>query len=141
MARNKGHNHGRALVQKRKATHTKDSEEDIRAEPLEGLSVDPAIQQHTDVECAPVQTPYPFWANVPGYLEDMPQEAAEMAPTRWQQSAEELNYCVEEGQLSRLDIPQFGYGVEGAWDTFSDTSYAFSHPGSSILGGGLGDFG
>lgn len=103
---------------------------------------EPAPAQEADT----VQMAYPVWQpSVPNFLEEMPQEAAEMVMPRADVTMIDPIYRTYENHLRGLQVTRSGYGnggavVEGAFDTFSDTSYAFSQQ-SSAFGGGNSDFG
>ncbi|KEQ70436.1 hypothetical protein M436DRAFT_75273 [Aureobasidium namibiae CBS 147.97] len=92
------------------------------------------------------QAAIPLWqTNMPGYLDDMPSEAAEMGRMRV------ANTLVPNVVLSYpygLPATQEGHdgfsgrhnSTDGGWDDMSDCSFAYSHE-SSAFGGGTSDFG
>jgi hypothetical protein len=92
------------------------------------------------------QAAYPLWqTNVPSYLDDMPNEAAEMRPFR---VANTLVPNVVLKYPYGLPVTGDGYdgtsgrhnSTDGGWDDMSDCSFAYSHE-SSAFGGGTSDFG
>jgi hypothetical protein len=92
------------------------------------------------------QAAFPLWqTNVPGYLDDMPNEAAEMRPMR---VANTLVPNVVLKYPYGLPVTQDGYdrisgrhnSTDGGWVDMSDCSFAYSHE-SSAFGGGTSDFG
>ncbi|KAI5239833.1 hypothetical protein E4T47_01755 [Aureobasidium subglaciale] len=93
----------------------------------------------------------PLWqTNVSDYMDDMPQEAAEMTRPEYRRGrVASMNVSNVVPRFSNgQPLTQYGYGVvggrhnsvEGAWDEVSDTSFAYSHE-SSGFGGGTSDFG
>jgi len=104
--------------------------------------------QYTETECGieTIQAAIPLWqTNVPGYLDDVPNEAAEMRPLR---VANTLVPNVVLKYPYGLPVRQDGYdggsgrhnSTDGGWDDVSDCSFAYSHE-SSAIGGGTSDFG
>ncbi|KAI4781702.1 hypothetical protein E4T52_03431 [Aureobasidium sp. EXF-3400] len=109
--------------------------------------------QYTEIEPQPEasQTAIPLWqTNVSDYMDDMPNEAAEMVSTEvWSGSV--ANTLIPNMVLrypNTLPVARYGYdGVSGRhnsadanWDDVSDCSFAYSHE-SSAYGGGTSDFG
>jgi hypothetical protein len=104
--------------------------------------------QHTETgpQTSAEQAAIPLWqTSVPGYLDDMPNEAAEMRPFRV------ANTLVPNVVLKYpYGLPATVDGHEGVsgphnstyggWDDMSDCSFAYSHE-SSAFGGGTSDFG
>ncbi|CAD0101373.1 unnamed protein product [Aureobasidium mustum] len=112
-----------------------------------------AAPQYTEIEPQPevAQAAIPLWqTHVPGYLDDMPNEASEMVSTeiRSGRIADNLTSSVLQKYPSTLPVRQYGYegvsgrhnSADGNWDDVSDCSFAYSHE-SSAYGGGTSDFG
>lgn len=111
------------------------------------------IPQYTEIEPQPevAQAAIPLWqTTVPGYLDDMPNEAAEMVSTEVR-SGRVANTLVPNVVLryaNTLPVTQYGYdgtsgghnSADGSWEDASDCSFAYSHE-SSAFGGGTSDFG
>lgn len=103
--------------------------------------------QQSEIESQPEagQAAVPLWqTNVPRYLDDMPNEAAEMRPMR---VANTLVPNVVLKYPYGLPISQDGHdgmsrhnSTDGGWDDMSDCSFAYSYE-SSAFGGGTSDFG
>lgn len=108
--------------------------------------------QYTEIEPQPevAQTAIPLWqTNVPDYMDDMPNEAAEMVTEVRSGSA--ANTLVPNMVLrypNTLPAARYGYdgvsgrhnSADGNWDDVSDCSFAYSYE-SSAYGGGTSDFG
>ncbi|CAD0095944.1 unnamed protein product [Aureobasidium vineae] len=110
------------------------------------------MPQHVETTAQPeaAQVAIPLWqTNVPGYLDDMPDEAADMVtlvrPSRI------VNTLVPNVVLkypNGLPATQYGYdgasgrhnSADGGWEDMSDCNFAYSHE-SSAYGGGTSDFG
>ncbi|KAG9907949.1 TspO/MBR-related protein, partial [Aureobasidium melanogenum] len=109
--------------------------------------------QYTEIEPQPEvsQAAIPLWqTNVPDYMDDMPNEAAEMVSTEVR-SGSVANTLVPNMVLrypNTLPVARYGYdgvsgrhnSADGNWDDVSDCSFAYSHE-SSAYGGGTSDFG
>jgi hypothetical protein len=104
--------------------------------------------QHSETEAQPEasQAAIPLWqTNVPGYLDDMPNEAAEMRPLRVANISEpNLVLKYPYGLPVTVDghdgVSGRHNSTDGGWDDMSDCSFAYSHE-SSAFGGGTSDFG
>ncbi|KAI4754822.1 hypothetical protein E4T44_10129 [Aureobasidium sp. EXF-8845] len=92
------------------------------------------------------QAAIPLWqTNVPGYLDDMPNEAAEMRPFRVANTLVPnivLKYPYGlPVAVDGLEGTSGGHNsTDGGWDDMSDCSFAYSHE-SLAFGGGTSDFG
>ncbi|KAG9996449.1 hypothetical protein KCU78_g17445, partial [Aureobasidium melanogenum] len=109
--------------------------------------------QYTEIEPQPevAQAAIPLWqTNVLDYMDDMPNEAAEMVSTEVR-SGSVANTLVPSMVLrypNTLPVARYGYdgvsgrhnSADGNWDDVSDCSFAYSHE-SSAYGGGTSDFG
>ena len=100
----------------------------------------------TGLQAETAQAAIPLWqTNMPGYLDDMPSEAAEMRSMR---VANTLVPNVVLKYPYGLPATQEGHdgfigrhnSTDGGWDDMSDCSFAYSHE-SSAFGGGTSDFG
>ncbi|CAD0108248.1 unnamed protein product [Aureobasidium uvarum] len=110
------------------------------------------MPQHVETTVQPeaAQVAIPLWqTNVPGYLDDMPNEAAEMVTSvRPSRVANTLVPNVVLKYPNGLPATQYGYpevsgrhnSADGGWEDMSDCSFAYSHE-SSAYGGGTSDFG
>lgn len=111
------------------------------------------IPQYAEIEpqAEVAQAAIPLWqTNVPGYLDDMPDEAAEMVSIEVRQGriANTLVPNVVLRYPDTLPVTQYGYdgtsgrhnSADGSWEDASDCSFAYSHE-SSAYGGGTSDFG
>ncbi|THZ49393.1 hypothetical protein D6C90_03516 [Aureobasidium pullulans] len=110
------------------------------------------MQEYGDTSSEPdaSQAAIPLWqTHVPEYLDDVPQEAAEMVTaysTRRVANTNVPNVVLK--YPDGIPVNTYGYiqpnsrhnSADGAWDEMSDTSFAYSHE-SSAFGGGTSDFG
>ncbi|KAG9952633.1 hypothetical protein KCU85_g1815, partial [Aureobasidium melanogenum] len=111
------------------------------------------MPQYTEIgpQLEVAQTAIPLWqTNVPDYMDDMPNEAAEMVSTE-HRSGRVANTLIPNMVLrypNTLPVGQYGYkrvsgrhnSADGSRDDVSDCSFAYSHE-SSAYGGGTSDFG
>lgn len=103
--------------------------------------------QHVETESQSEtsQAAIPLWqTNVPGYLDDMPNEAAEMRPMRVANTLVpnvvlKYPYGLPATQDRHDGISRHN-STDGGWDDMSDCSFAYSYE-SSAFGGGTSDFG
>lgn len=112
------------------------------------------IAQYTEIEpqIKVAQAAIPLWqTNVPGYLDDMPDEAAEMVSIE-ARSGRVANTRVPSVVMrypNTLPVARIGYdgmngrhnSADGSWENASDCSFAYSHESSAFGGGGSSDFG